>query len=91
MSNQEWETYIAAKDEVLIGGLVFLNDWIIRSETSNALGKVFVKNVKTNVEEEIKFADEKVIVPGISLIQRARNTDQLYLGYSSPKTQSRTY
>ena len=91
MSNQEWETYIAAKDEVLIGGLVFLNEWIIRSEISNALGKVFVKNVKTNEEEEIKFADEKVIVPGISLIQRERNTDQLYLGYSSPKTQSRTY
>ena len=91
MSNQKWKTYIAAKDEVLIGGLVFLNDWIIRSETSNALGKIFVKNVKTNMEEEIKFADEKVIVPGISLIQRERNTDQLYLGYSSPKTQSRTY
>ncbi len=91
LSDQEWKTYIAAKDEVLIGGLVFLNDWIIRSETSNALGKIFVKNVKTNVEEEIKFADEKVIVPGISLIQRARNTDQLYLGYSSPKTPSRTY
>jgi len=91
LSNQKWEIYIAAKDEVLIGGLVFLNDWIIRSETSNALGKIFVRNVKTNVEEEIKFADEKVIVPGISLIQRDKNTDQLYLGYSSPKTQSRTY
>jgi oligopeptidase B len=82
LSNQSWETYIAAKDEVLIGGLVFLNDWIIRSEISNALGKIFVKNVKTNNEEEIKFADEKVIVPGISLIQRARNTNQIYLGYS---------
>ena len=91
LSNQKWEIYIAAKNEVLIGGLVFLNDWIIRSETSNALGKIFVKNVKTNVEEEIKFADEKVIVPGVSLVQRERNTDQLYLGYSSPKTQSRTY
>jgi len=91
LSNQKWETYIEAKDEVLIGGLVFLNDWIIRSETSNALGKIFVKNVKTNIEEEIKFAAEKVIVPGVSLVQRERNTDQLYLGYSSPKTQSRTY
>ena len=91
LSNQNWEKYIAAKDEVLIGGLVFLNDWIIRSETSNALGKIFVKNVKTNNEEEIKFADEKVIVPGVSLIQRARNTNQIYLGYSSPKTQARTY
>ena len=91
LSNQNWETYIAAKDEVLIGGLVFLNDWIIRSETSNALGKIFVKNVKTNNEEEIKFADEKVIVPGVSLIQREKNTNQIYLGYSSPKTQARTY
>ena len=42
-------------------------------------------------EEEIKFADEKVIVPGVSLIQRERNTNQIYLGYSSPKTQARTY
>jgi len=91
LSNQNWEKYIAAKDEVLIGGLVFLNDWIIRSETSNALGKIFVKNVKTNIEEEIKFADEKVIVPGVSLIQRERNTNHVYLGYSSPKTQARTY
>jgi len=91
LSNQNWVPYIAAKDEVLIGGLIFLNDWIIRSETSNALGKIFVKNVKTNEEEEIKFADERVIVPGVSLIQRARNTNQIYLGYSSPKTQARTY
>ena len=89
--DQKWETYIAAKDEVLIGGLVFLNDWIIRSEQSNALEKIFVKNVKTNIEEEIKFVDEKVIVPGISLIQRDKNTDLVRLSYSSPKTQSRVY
>ena len=89
--DQKWETYIAAKDEVLIGGLVFLNDWIIRSEQSNALEKIFVKNVRTNIEEEIKFVDEKVIVPGISLIQRDRNTDLVRLSYSSPRTQSRVY
>ena len=91
LTNQNWETYIAAKDEVLIGGLVFLNDWVIRSETSNALGKLFVKNVSSNIEEELKFVDEKVIVPGILLIQRDKNTDLVYLSYSSPKTQARTY
>ena len=91
LSNQKWEKYIPAKNEVLIGGLVFLKDWIIRSEISNALGKIFVKNTKTSIEEEIKFADEKVIVPGISKIQRDENTDLLYLNYSSPKTQSRAY
>ncbi len=91
LTNQKWETYIAAKDEVLIGGLVFLNDWIIRSETSNALSKLFVKNVKTDLEEEIKFVDEKVIEPGVSLIQKDRNTNLVHLGYSSPKTQARVY
>ena len=91
LSNQKWEKYISAKDEVLIGGLVFLNDWILRSEVSNALGKLFAKNVKTNIEEEIKFTDEKVIDPGISLKQRDKNTEYVHLSYSSPKTQGRVY
>ena len=91
LSNQKWESYISAKDEVLIGGLIFLNDWVLRSEVSNALRKLFVKNIKTNIEEEIKFTDEKVIDPVISLKQRDRNTDFVHLNYSSPKTQSRTY
>jgi len=30
-------------------------------------------------------------VPGASLMQRDRNTDKIYLSYSSPKTQSRVY
>jgi len=91
LSNQKWEKYISAKDEVLIGGLVFLNDWILRSEVSNALGKLFVKNIQTNIEEEIKFTDEKVIDPGISLKQRDKNTEYIHLSYSSPKTQTRVF
>ena len=91
LSNQKWEIYIAAKEEVLIGGLIFLNDWIIRGEKSNALGKLFVRNKQTGIEEELKFTDESVIVPGVSLIQRNKNTDLVYLSYSSPKTPSKTY
>jgi len=72
---QNWEPFVNAKDEVLIGGLVFLNHWIIRSETSNALGKIILRNPKTNEEEEIIFSDEKVIVPSISLIQKDKDTD----------------
>ncbi len=89
--NQKWEDYIPAKDEVLIGGLIFLNNWILRGEKSNALGKLFVKNRQTGVEVELKFTDETVIVPGVSLIQRDKNTDLVYLSYSSPKTPSKTY
>ena len=91
LSNQNWEEYIPAKNEVLIGGLSFLNNWMIRSETSNALGKLFVKDLKKNKEEELIFTDEKVIVPGISPTQKDKNTDLVYLSYSSPKTPGRTY
>ncbi len=88
---QKWEPFVNAKDEVLIGGLVFLNNWIIRSETSNALGKIILRDPKTNQEEEIIFSDEKVIVPSISLTQKDKNTDNVYLSYSSPKTPGRTF
>ncbi len=91
ITQQNWKTFIPKKDEVLIGGLVFLNDWIIRSETSNALGKLIVKNSKTGVENYLDFVDEKVIVPSISLKQKDRNTDEVYLSYSSPKTPGKTY
>ena len=91
LEKQDWKTFIAAKEEVLIGGLTFLNNWIIRSETSDALDKLFVKNITTGIEEELLFSNESVYVPGVSLVQRDKNTDEIYLGYSSPKTQSRIY
>ena len=88
---QSWKTFIESKNEVLIGGCTFLKDWIIRSETSNALDKIFIKNISSGIEEELIVSDEKVCVPGISLTQKDRNTDNVYLGYSSPKTPSRVY
>ncbi len=91
LKKQNWKTFIPAKDEVLIGGLVFLKNWIIRSETSNALGKLIVRNPKTGEEHDLNFVDEKVIVPSISLKQRNKDTDEVYLSYSSPKTPGRAY
>ncbi len=91
LENQSWKPFVPSKNEVLIGGCVFLKNWIIRSETSDALDKLFIRNVSTNFEEELIFSDEKVYVPNISLKQKDRNTDEIYLGYSSPKTPSRVY
>ncbi len=91
INEQNWKSFISAKEEVLIGGLVFLKNWIIRSETSDALGKLIVRDVKTGKEKDLRFTDEKVIVPGISLKQKDKNTDEVYLSYSSPKTPGRTY
>jgi oligopeptidase B len=91
LEKPDWKMFIAAKEEVLIGGLTFLKNWIIRSETSDALDKLFVKNITTEKEEELIFSDEAVYVPGASLLQRDKDTDEIYLSYSSPKTQSRVY
>ncbi|MDB4188637.1 S9 family peptidase [Candidatus Pelagibacter sp.] len=91
LEKPDWKTFIATKDEVLIGGLTFLKNWIIRSETSDALDKLFAKNITTGIEEELIFSDETVYVPGASLMQRDKDTDKIYISYSSPKTQSRVY
>ena len=91
LESPNWKEFIPAKNEVLIGGCSFLKNWIIRSETSNALHKLFVRKINSNLDSELIFSDEKVYVPDVSLIQRDRNTDQIYLGYSSPKTPSRVY
>jgi len=91
LKSPNWERFIPAKNEVLIGGCTFLNNWIIRAETSNALSKLFVRNIETKIEEELIFSNERVYDPGVSLVQRDKDTDKIYLGYSSPKTQSRVY
>jgi len=91
LKEKNWEVFIPAKNEVLIGGLVFLKDWIIRSEISDAIGKLILRNPKTNYEKEIIFSDEKIIVPSISLIQKDKDTDLVHLSYSSPKTPGKTY
>ena len=91
LAKQQWESFIPAKSETLIGNIVYLKNWMIRSEVTNALDKIFVRNLDSNTEEELIFTDEKVYDGGVSLIQRDRNTDTIYISYSTPKTQSRTY
>jgi oligopeptidase B len=86
-----WDEYIPAKEEVLIGGFILLNNWMVRSERVDALPKLFVRNLKTNKEEELKISDEEIINPGMSLGQKDKNTDIVRISYESPKTPNRTY
>jgi len=91
LEKQNWKPFISAKNEVLIGGCIFLKDWIIRTERSNALDKLFVKNISSGIEEELIFSNEKVFVPFVSLAQKNKDTDNIYVGYSSPKTPTKVY
>ncbi len=91
IESKVWETYIPSQSETMVGNLTFLNNWQIRSELKNALDKIYVKNLKTNKEEEIIFTEETVYDSSVSLMQRDRNTDDIYISYSTPKTPSRTF
>jgi len=86
-----WEEVVPAKAEVLVGGFTMLNNWMVRSETINALPKLFVRNLNNNIEEELIFSKEIVYNPGISLKQKNRDTDDIFISYNSPKTPERVY
>ena len=87
----ELEVFLPPKEETVIGGLEFLDDYILRSEKSDAITKLYVRNIKTNKEEEIKVSDEAIGVPGISLVQRDTNTTMIRVGWESMATPGRVY
>ena len=90
-SFEKWEDYVPARKDVLIGGFNMLDKFMIRGEQFNALTKLFVRNLKTDHEEEIIITDEKIINPGVSLIQRDTDTTKVYIGYDSMKTPGKSY
>ena len=85
------EEFIPSKKETVIGGLEFLNDFIIRTEKSDAIPKLFVRNIKTNKEEEIKISDEAIGCPGFSLMQKDKNTSKIRVSWESMATPGKIY
>jgi len=85
------ETFLPAKKETVIGGLDFLDDYILRAEKSDAISKLYVRNIKTNKEEEIKISDETIGVPGASLMQKDTNTTKIRVSWESMATPGKIY
>ncbi len=85
------EVFIPAKKETVIGGFEFLDDYIIRSEKSDAIPKLFVRNIITNKEEEVKISEEPIGVPGASLMQRDTNTTMIRVSWESMATPGSVY
>ncbi len=90
-SINKFEEYVPAKKETVIGGLDFLDDFIIRSEKSDAIPKLFVKNLKTNNEEEIIISNETIGSPGASLMQKNTNTTKIRISWESMATPGKIY
>ena len=87
----ELEEFIPSKRETVIGDLDFLDDYIIRGEKSDAIPKLFIRNIKTNIEEEIKISDESIGSPGSSIMQRNRNTSKIWVSWESMATPGKVY
>ena len=85
------EEFIPAKKETVIGDLDFLNDFIIRGEKSDAITKLFIRNIKTNEEEEIKISHEAIGTIGASFIQRDKKTSKIWVSWESMATPGRIY
>ena len=85
------EEFIFQKKETVISGLEFLDDFIIRSEKSDGIPKLYVRNIKTNIEEEIKISNEAIGVPGASLMQKNTNTSKIRVSWESMATPGRIY
>ena len=52
---------------------------------------MYVRNIKTNHEEEIKISDEAIGVPGASLMQKNTNTTKIRVGWESMATPGKIY
>ena len=85
------EEFISSKKETVIGGLEFLDNFMIRSEKSDAISRLFVRNIKTNQEEEIKISEESIGCPGFSLMQRDKNTSKIRVSWESMATPGKIY
>ncbi len=85
------EIFIPEKKETVIGGFEFLNNYILRGEKSDAISKLFVRDIKTNKEEEIKISDEAIGVPGVSLMQKDTNTTKIRVSWESMATPGKIY
>ncbi len=85
------EEFIPSKKETVIGGLEFLDNYIIRSEKADAIPKIFVRDMKTNQEQEIKISDDAIGSPSISLMQKDTNTSKIRVGWESLSTPGKVY
>ena len=87
----EFEEYIPAKKGTIVGGIIFLDSHIIRGESSDANPKLYIRELKTNKEEEIKISNEQVGSPEASLMQRDTNTTKIRIAWESMATQGKIY
>ena len=85
------DVFIPPKKETIIGGFEFLDNYILRTEKSDAIPKLFIRDINKNIEEELKISAEPVGSPGVSLMQKNTNTTKVRISWDSLSTPGKIY
>ena len=85
------DVFIPPKEETVIGGFDFLDNYILRGEKSDAIPKLFIRNIETNEEEELIISKEQVGSPGVSLMQKNTSTTKIRISWDSLATPGKVY
>ena len=64
---------------------------MFRGQSKDALGEIYVRNLKTGNERQIKLSKSKLESLSLSACQKDKNTDLVYLSCESPITPYKTY
>jgi len=90
-NTKKLDVFIPPKEETIIGGLEFLDDYILRTEKSDAIPKLFIRDINNNNEEELKISNEPVGSPGFALMQKNTNTRKIRVSWDSLSTPGKIY
>ena len=85
------DVFIPPREETIIGNFEFLDNYILRTEKSDAIPKLFIRNILTNEEVELKISKEAVGSPGFALMQKNTNTTKIRISWDSLATPGKVY
>lgn len=86
---ETWTDLIDHRPGVLLEGLMGFENWLVRSETFNALPRIVIRDLRDGAEHEIAFEEEAFALGMDGGYEYA--VDQMRLTYVSPSTPAEIY
>ncbi|WP_421857793.1 S9 family peptidase [Oceanicaulis sp.] len=86
---ENWTPLIEHRPGVLVNGLMGFENWLVRSERSDALPRIIVRDLRSGEEHEIAFDEEAYALGMDGGYEYA--TDMMRFSYESPSTPEETY
>ena len=88
---KKFVTVVPKKKDTIIGSYLILKNWFIWKESEKANSKIIVRNLKSQKTQEINLFKDKIKSISVSLYEKNKASNLIYLSISSPKNPSKTY